>query len=56
MKIGPVDTPRAAQLRQQELALQKAAEEHRRLVEQRPHPITNPTNAPDKGKHIDVKV
>lgn len=56
MKIGSVDTYRAMQLRLQELLLQKAAEEYRRKVEEVPKPIINPTNEPDKGKHIDIKV
>lgn len=58
MKVGEVDTYRAAQLRLQEVLLQKAADEHRRLMAEKPHPIINPTNAPDrdKGLKIDVKV
>lgn len=56
VRIEGVDTYRAAQLRLQELLLQKAAEEKRHLVEQKPHPIINPTNEPAKGTHIDVKV
>lgn len=58
MKVGAVDTYRAAQLRLQEVLLAKRAEEQARAEEVMRKALPPPTVDPDrqKGLKIDVKV